>query len=195
MSFEEIIVVSGLPRSGTSMMMQILANSGMQLLVDDHRPSDIDNPHGYFELDKVKKLAQDNTWMGLARGKAIKVVSPLLRYLPVQWNYKIIFMDRSLDEVIDSQRLMLQHRQSNFDSSSDIDNLVLKDKFGAHLAKVKQHIQCQQNCEVLYVDYSAFVCCPIDQVQAIQVFLNWPLNLDTVTDIVSPALYRNRSRP
>lgn len=194
MIFEEIIVVSGLPRSGTSMMMQILANAGVQLLVDDQRPSDIDNPQGYYEYEKVKRLAQDNTWMGLAQGKAIKVVSPLLQYLPAQWRYKIIFMNRDLDEVIASQNAMLKRRQPLGGSGSgDIDAVVLKEKFGAHLAKVNLRLQGQQNCAVMYVDYSAVVAQPREQVQAIQVFLNLPLQLDAVANSVSPALYRNKS--
>src|SRR6266567_4048665 len=79
-----IVVVSGLPRSGTSLMMQMLRAGGMPLLTDDLRPADVDNPNGYWEYEPVKRLQQDNSWISKAEGKAVKVVSALLQYLHQQ---------------------------------------------------------------------------------------------------------------
>src|SRR5919205_1058382 len=103
-----IVIVSGLPRSGTSLMMQMLHVGGMPLLVDHQRPADADNPNGYWEYEPVKRLQQDNTWMSQAEGKAVKVVSALLQYLPPQHTYKIIFMQRPMPEVLTSQSVMLE---------------------------------------------------------------------------------------
>src|SRR5262245_34520180 len=105
-----IVVVSGLPRSGTSLMMQMLQAGGMPLLTDDLRPADTNNPKGYWEYEPVKRLQQDNTWMHKAEGKAVKVISVLLQYLPPQHTYKIIFMQRPMQEVLASQTVMLERR-------------------------------------------------------------------------------------
>ncbi len=105
-----IVIVSGLPRSGTSLMMQMLQAGGMPLLIDDHRPADADNPNGYWEYEPVKRLQQDNSWVHQAEGKAVKVVSALLQYLPPPYTYKIIFMQRPMPEVLASQAVMLERR-------------------------------------------------------------------------------------
>src|ERR671934_2987374 len=105
-----IVIVSGLPRSGTSLMMQMLHAGGMPLLIDEQRPPDTDNPNGYWEYEPVKRLQQDNSWMHKAEGKAVKVVSALLQYLPPQHIYKIIFMQRPMQEVLASQAVMLERR-------------------------------------------------------------------------------------
>src|SRR6188768_2448535 len=98
-----IVIVSGLPRSGTWLMMQMLKAGGMPLLVDELRPAYADNPNGYWEYEPVKRLQQDNTWMYKAEGKAVKVISALLQYLPSPHTYKIIFMQRPMQEVLASQ--------------------------------------------------------------------------------------------
>src|SRR2546428_1036536 len=105
-----IVSVSGLPRSGASVMMQMLQAGGMPLLTDDLRPPDADNPNGYWEYEPVKRLQQDDSWIPKAEGKAVKVVSALLQYLPPQYTYKIIFMQRPMQEVLASQTVMLERR-------------------------------------------------------------------------------------
>src|SRR5262249_61604387 len=105
-----IVIVSGLPRSGTSLMMQMLQAGGMPLLTDALRPADADNPNGYWEYEPVKRLQQDNSWIPKAEGRAVKVVSALLPYLPPQHTYKIIFMQRPMQEVLASQTAMLERR-------------------------------------------------------------------------------------
>src|SRR5436309_11235660 len=106
-----IIVVSGLPRSGTSLMMKMLAAAEIELLCDDHRRADHDNPGGYFEFERVKKLLEgDVEWLGEAAGKAVKVVSPLLDFLPPTFEYRVVFMERRIREILASQRRMLANR-------------------------------------------------------------------------------------
>ena len=92
-----LTIVSGLPRSGTSMMMSALVAGGLQALTDNIRTADEDNPKGYFELEKVKELDRDNSWLEDAGGKVVKIISALLKRLPDQYHYKIIFMRRNMD--------------------------------------------------------------------------------------------------
>ena len=106
-----IVVVSGLPRSGTSLMMQMLEAGGLPILMDDRRPADADNPRGYYEFQPVKTLDKDNSWMAQAEGKAVKVVSLLLYHLPPGHDYKVLFMERTIAEVLASQTAMLKRLQ------------------------------------------------------------------------------------
>ncbi len=106
----EIVVVSGLPRSGTSLMMQMLAAGGMEVVSDHQRRPDVDNPRGYWELEQVKRIQRDTSWIPQTRGKAFKMISQLLYQLPSTESYRIIFMQRDLDEVLASQEKMLARR-------------------------------------------------------------------------------------
>src|SRR4029450_2106899 len=125
-----IVVVSGLPRSGTSLMMQMLQAGGMPLLTDDLRPPDADNPNGYWEYEPVKRLHQDNSWIRKAEGKALKAVSGSLHYLPPQPTYKILFMQRPMQEVLASQTVMLERRGQQ---SGKADDTTLGTVFAQHL--------------------------------------------------------------
>src|SRR3954453_3930250 len=104
----EIVIVAGLPRSGTSLMCQMLDNGGVEVVTDRLRTPDTDNPRGYYELEKVKKIKEDASWLPEARGKAFKMVSQLLYDLPATERYRVIFMQRDLDEVLVSQEKMLE---------------------------------------------------------------------------------------
>ena len=108
-----VTVVSGLPRSGTSMMMKMLDQAGLELVTDRLRQADEDNPKGYFEYEPVKQLARsaDRTWLDDARGKGVKIISTLLRELPAHYNYKVVFMRRDLSEILASQAKMLARRE------------------------------------------------------------------------------------
>jgi len=129
-----VVVVSGLPRSGTSMAMKMLEAGGMELVVDNIRTADEDNPKGYYEDERVKELAEmeDTSWLRGARGRVIKVVSSLLNYLPATNAYKVVFMRRNLHEVLASQTKMLVRR--NEESHSDDEDLLKM--YEAHLEKV-----------------------------------------------------------
>ncbi|MGO9614163.1 MAG: sulfotransferase domain-containing protein [Dissulfurispiraceae bacterium] len=185
-----ITIVSGLPRSGTSLMMRILEAGGMSVIVDNIREADEDNPGGYYEYEKVKELEQDNSWMGAARGKAIKIVSPLLYYVPQNegYNYKIVFMRRDLDEIVASQRKMaerLQQQNSFLDSE-------LKATYIEHLRALEKWL-CQKDClETLHVDYTEVVFNTRATVSHIKNFLKQDLNIARMAETVDDSLYRQQ---
>jgi hypothetical protein len=171
---EIITVVSGLPRSGTSMMMSMLAAGGMPVLTDSLRAADEDNPNGYFELERVKQLAKDSSWLAEARGKVVKIVSPLLKHLPAEYPYKIIFMHRKMEEILASQRQMLIRRGEPTDTVSD---QKMAEMFRKHLLDVEAWLGKQPNMSVCCVDYSQALQDPGRQVEIINEFLGGKLNV------------------
>ena len=157
----EIIIVSGLPRSGTSLMMQMLASGGILTVTDNVRTADTDNPRGYYELEKVKKIKEDASWLPETRGKAFKMVSQLLFDLPPNEHYRIIFMERDLDEMLVSQEAMLQRRARAAAPREEI-----KRAFEKHLERLRDWLAEQPNMEVFYVKYSDLIKAPEEQAGA-----------------------------
>jgi len=189
MTSESIIVVSGLPRSGTSLMMQMLAAGGIEVVTDGQRKSDDDNPRGYYEDERVKSMGRDNRWLGQARGKAIKVISALLFHLPCRWSYKTILMERDLDEIIRSQDKMLSRRDAH---TPDSDAAVMADKFSTHLDQVRAWLAQQPNLDVVFVPYRAVIEAPETQAHRVQELVRRPLDIDNMVQVVDPTLYRSR---
>ena len=187
-----VIIVSGLPRSGTSMLMGMLSAGGVALMVDGVRTADEDNPKGYHELEQVKALDKpgDKTWLAAAQGKALKIISFLLQHLPETYDYKIIFMRRSLPEVLASQQKMLERRG---EASGDAGDDELARMFAAHLTKVEGLLSSRDNCDVLYVDHRDAVGDPSAVAEAINQFLGGHLDAGAMTAVVDPDLYRNRA--
>ena len=181
-----VTIVSGLPRSGTSLLMQMLAAGGMPLLIDDARAPDDDNPGGYFELERVKRLATDAAWVDLARGKAIKVISALLRQLPSHLDYRIIFMERPLTEVLASQSVMLRRRGIPADQD-------LMPSFQRHLHDLKLWIGTQPNLQVLYFAYHDVLHDPPVASRRLHHFIDRPLDAAAMAAVVEPRLYRQRA--
>ncbi|MBN1216588.1 MAG: hypothetical protein JXA99_14260, partial [Candidatus Lokiarchaeota archaeon] len=107
---DKLVVVSGIPRSGTSLIMQILQAGGLDILSDHKREADKNNPKGYLELESVKNLSNDNSCLINQTGKAVKVISHLLKFLPKNQKYKIIFINRDVNEIIKSQQKMLKDK-------------------------------------------------------------------------------------
>ena len=184
-----ITVVSGLPRSGTSLMMHMLKAGGLQPLVDDIRQADEDNPNGYFEFEKVKKLVEDNSWLDAASGKCVKIISALLQTLPPQYHYKIIFMDRNLQEVLASQRQMLIHRGA---SNEHVADDILASLFTRHLQEINAWLPAQAHIEVLHVDYGCLVHTPMAVIPGINAFLGGKLDQNRMAGVVDPNLHRQR---
>jgi hypothetical protein len=185
-----IIVVSGLPRSGTSMMMKILAEGGLPIVTDELRRADDDNPNGYFELESVKQMSAGNVeWLAHAGGKVVKVISALLEYLPSQYSYKVIFMEREIKEILASQRKMLARRNE----TSTIDDSEIEAQFRKHLAIVKPWLIRQPNMDVLYVSYNALMSDPEPLCRRVVEFTGAPLNLDRMLGVPNAQLYRNRA--
>jgi predicted AlkP superfamily phosphohydrolase/phosphomutase/tetratricopeptide (TPR) repeat protein len=187
---KEIIVVSGLPRSGTSMMMRMLDFAGINALTDNKRDRDTNNPHGYYEYEGVKNLANDATWVPAAEGKAIKIIAQLLPFLPAKHRYKIIFMEREISEVLVSQQLMLGKSREEA-----IKNYPFKlaQTFYNQLERVNEWIDQQPYIDVLYVNYQDCHSNPKEVSDRISVFLNRNLPTDAMAKAVDKSLYRNRN--
>jgi hypothetical protein len=185
-----IIIVSGLPRSGTSLMMQMLHSGGVEVVSDNLRAADTDNPRGYLEYEKVKRLKQDASWLPLARGKAIKMVSQLLYDLPASETYRILFMERDLDEVLRSQEKMLE-RLGRPAAPRD----QIKASFTLHLERLHDWLRQQPHLAVLRVSYPGLVAEPRPEAERVRHFLGAPLDLEGMVRAVEPALYRNRKGP
>ena len=190
-SVSDIVVVSGLPRSGTSLMMQMLGAAGLPLLIDQVRRADPDNPEGYYEHEGVKELPTgSHAWLDRAGGKAVKVISALLEYLPSEYNYRVIFMQRSLPEILASQKKMLVRRDEPPDTISDEKLTFL---YQRHLAQVERWLATQSNMQVLMVDYNRLVQDPEPATMELSRFLGGQLDVDAMVRVVKPALYRNRA--
>lgn len=186
-----IVIVSGLPRSGTSMMMKMLEAGGLPVLIDGLRAADKDNPEGYYELERVKGIDKgDAGWVPDAVGKGVKVISALLEHLPPDYTYRVIFMHRRIEEVLRSQRKMLQHRGEDQDAISDAE---IADLFAKHVAKTLAWANKQPNFHVLEVDYNEMLQDPQPHVRTINQFLGNGLDERAMTDVVNPDLYRNRA--
>ncbi len=186
-----VIVVSGLPRSGTSMMMKMLEAGGLDVYVDDMRSPDDDNPEGYYEFERVKQLDKGDTdWVQDARGQVVKVISALLAYLPPKCEYKVIFMHRNIQEVLASQQKMLDRREEAGGSLSDEEMAELYRK---HLAQVDDWLKQQPNFSVLEVDYNQLLADPAPQTDLVNRFLGGTLNSEGMMAVVNPTLYRNRA--
>lgn len=188
---DDIVVVSGLPRSGTSMMMQILEAGGFPILTDYLRTADTSNPKGYYEYERVKKLkGGDMEWVQEARGKAVKVISDLLEFLPAQYSYKVIFMQRHVEEVLASQRKMLLRRGEDAGKISDEQFAGLYTK---HLAKVQAWLSHQPNMNVFYVSYNEVLENPERPLNNVNLFLGDGLDIPRMCSVVDTILYRNRT--
>lgn len=185
-----IYIVSGLPRSGTSMMMKMLEAGGLNILTDNIRTADDDNLQGYYEFERVKQLKEgDTVWVDEARGNVVKVISALLEHLPAGYQYKIIFMEREMLEILSSQRKMLERRGKPGNPAEDGKFAEL---YGKHLEKVKGWLSQQQNMEVLYVRYNDMLKAPEDYAAKVAAFLNVPLDQKAMSAVPQEQFYRQR---
>ena len=184
-----ITIVSGLPRSGTSLMMQMLHAGGMPVLTDGLRPADENNLRGYFEFEPVKRLRSDRSWLPQARGHAVKIIHLLLRDLLLDGSlqYRIIFMHRPLDEVLESQRAMLQR-----DGKTGADPLLLKPVFESQLAQLDAWLATQASIEVMKVPYHRVISEARAVAGELKDFLGLDLDTTAMEGAVDPALYRQR---
>jgi hypothetical protein len=185
-----IIIVSGLPRSGTSLMMQMLDNGCVPVVTDHIRTADQDNPRGYYEFERVKRIKEDVSWLPEARGKAFKMVSQLLYELPSNERYRIIFMERDLDEMLLSQEKMLARL-----NKPSAPRAAIERAFREHLRKVRIWLAGQGNIEVLSVSYNDLVERPEEQAARVSAFLGGKADAGDMAKTVDPSLYRNRKTP
>jgi predicted AlkP superfamily phosphohydrolase/phosphomutase/predicted Zn-dependent protease len=182
---ETVTIVSGLPRSGTSLMMQMLQAGGLPSLTDGTRAADENNPRGYFEFEKAKQLPTDNSWLPSGKGRAVKIVAQLLRALPVtqEFRYRVIFMQRDLDEVIASQKKMLGQTETPAN---------LARAFAAQLRQI-QRVLAVRSIPALYIEYRQIIANPAAAAARVNAFLGGTLDERAMAAVVDPELYRNRS--
>jgi hypothetical protein len=184
-----IHIISGLPRSGTSMVMRMLQNGGMPLVVDGVRQADSDNPRGYFEYEPVKHLQKDRAWLGQCRGKALKVVSNLLPYLPGEYDYKVIFMLRPISQVLASQKKMLLGQGLAYDRGQEP---RLAAKFKDHLYDIRLWLAKTANFNTLFLKYPQVVANPSGHAALIRDFLGLELDISAMSAAVEPSLHHNQ---
>lgn len=203
MSDQSIIVVSGLPRSGTSLMMNMLQAGGIEVMHDGKRRPDAGNPTGYFEHEKVKELARGNVaWLAESTGKAIKIVSPLLAYLPDHFEYKVVFLRRSVKEIVASQEALLEHmhgagsdpalefgHESGLGRSSSRDLRALMSK---HLRAVQQWRRSKRNVEVQEVRFEDIFEAPHGVLREVEQLISRGIDLERAIAVINPALARHR---
>lgn len=187
---EPIIIVSGLPRSGTSMLMRMLEFGGVPLVVDHARAADSDNPLGYYEDQRVKDLRSNNQWLGQVSGKAVKIISLLLYQLPLLSRCKVIFIQRRMAEILVSQKKMLAAKGQKVDG---IDDRTMAKKLNRHLQEVKGWLADQKNTDTLYLEYHEVVADPLTHAAKIGDFLDMDLNTYAMAKAVDGSLYRNRA--
>lgn len=186
-----IVVVSGLPRSGTSMLMKMLEAGGLPILTDGLRTADEDNPKGYFEVERVKSLAQetDKGWLTEARGKGIKVISYLLKSLPPDFNYRVVFIRRDLEEVLASQRKMLARRGETESTPPERMRALFEDD----LWRAGYQLKRRPEFESLELQYTDVLARPLEEARRLAAFLGGSLDVEAMAAAVDPNLYRNRA--
>ena len=188
MSFtSEIIIVSGLPRSGTSLMMQMLQQGGIPAVTDEIRAADTDNPRGYYEFERVKKTKEDPSWLPEARGKVVKMVSSLLYDLPATETYRVVFMRRDIDEMLESQEKMLA-RLSRTAAPRD----QMKTSFSVHLDRLFHWFPTQPHIKLMEVSYNDLLHTPESEICRVARFLDHVPSASQMLAAIDLSLHRNR---
>ena len=186
---EAITIVSGLPRSGSSMMMKMLEAGGLPPLTDNIRQADEDNPNGYYEFERVKSLRDGDTqWLSLSCGKAVKIITPHLKYLPGRYSYRVIIMTRDMGEILASQRKMLVRRDKNPDKLSDEEMAA---HFEVNIQYVEDWVSRQDNIKAMHVNYNELIEDPEPIIQAINVLLGGSLRTTKMAMVIDKNLYRH----
>ncbi len=172
------------------MMMKMLEAAGLEILTDNLRTADESNPKGYYEFERVKQLKTgEYDWLSLAQGKVVKVISALLEYLPNQYQYKIIFMRRNMDEILSSQRQMLLRDGKQADPAGDG---KLAELYEDHLKKIEAWLEQQPNMSTLYINYNETLQDPEPNITRINQFMGGNLDIKSMLKVVDQNLYRER---
>ena len=189
---EFITIVSGLPRSGTSLMMSALKAGGMELIVDGIREADANNPQGYFEYERAKKLVEGDTrWLNTAQGKAVKIISALLEYLPRDFQFRVIFMERDMDEILASQQRMLERLGLGDDAAVPDDEI--RRSFQEHLDEIRSWLPDQDWIHVLFISYNDVLRKPEAIFHQVADFLDHHVDSDPMSSVVDLSLYREKN--
>ncbi|NUM51414.1 MAG: alkaline phosphatase family protein [Flavobacteriales bacterium] len=186
----EIIIVSGLPRSGTSMLMQMLQQTELEIFTDNERQADENNPKGYLEHEAVKRLARDKAWLPLANGKVVKIISHLLVHLPSRFKYKIIFIHRNLNEILSSQHKMLV-REGKIKEGEFRAGLQMAYK--ENLKRIAMWESSNSNVEMLHLKYAEIIENTEVEALKIKTFLKIKTDTKKMAEVVEKKLYRNKN--
>jgi hypothetical protein len=186
-----ITIVSGLPRSGTSLMMQMLVAGGMTALSDGERVADADNPRGYLEWERIKTLPKDPACIAEAESKVVKVISRLLLSLPATHDYRVIFMQRPMPEVLASQDQMMRRRGTYKEGAN---SAIMAAAFEKHLREVYAWLDSTSRVKHLRISYHDVLSQPQEISQRITQFLETPLNIEAMREQIDSTLYRNREK-
>nr|MCS5704104.1 hypothetical protein [Acidobacteriota bacterium] len=189
---DDVIVVSGLPRSGTSMMMKMLDAAALSIMTDNERAADEDNPKGYFEYARVKDLKDevDKSWVREARGQVLKVISHLLETLPNENFYRVILVRRDFDEIIASQNKMLERRGEE----NQVADSTVKEAYIRHLVDIRYMVRRRPNFEMIEVQFMQAMEAPRIFATDVNKFLGGNLDVESMMAVVDLELYRNRKR-
>lgn len=190
MTRDFVTIVSGLPRSGTSMLMRMVEAGGIPAVTDGLRGADDDNPRGYWELEDVKRLPEEAAWIADANGRAVKVVSALLERLPGGPRYRVLFVERDLREVLASQKRMLQRRGEPTDRVPDEQMAAL---FRKHLTGVLAKAGAREGMELLVLAHATVLKAPAEAAARIDEFLGRGLDCDAMAAAVDSSLWRQRA--
>ncbi|MBZ5506092.1 MAG: sulfotransferase [Acidobacteriia bacterium] len=186
----EIIIVTGLPRSGTSLVMQMLVAGGVPVMADGLRKPDTDNPNGYFELQAVKEIRRSSLWLDEATGKAIKIIYRLTYYLPPRYRYRVLLVQRNLAEVVASQSAMLRRNRA---AASDIPNARLIELFQDELSRFQTWLQQQKNISTLHLWHDRLLSEPLKEAMRMREFIGRG-DVKSMASIIDGTLYRQRYR-
>ena len=182
---DQIVIVSGLPRSGTSLMMQMLNKGGVEVLIDNNREEDISNPKGYFEYNPVMSIHNDNSWLESAKNKSVKIVAPLLKFINPKYRYKVIFMNRDLNEIVKSQQKMIG-------KNPDILPIKLLEAYKKQLKQVEVWKDKEPSVELIYVDYKDALNNTKQVIDKVNSFIDVSMDTKLMATCVDKSLYRNK---
>ena len=190
---KSIVVVSGLPRSGTSMLMKMLESGGMEILTDSERAADIDNPKGYFEYERIKDLEKetDKSYVREGRGKVLKVICFLIKDLPDDNDYRVIFMRRDLEEVLASQNKMI-HRLGTTDTTAT--EAAMKEAYRNDIVRTRLLCKNRPNFELIEIGYKPTIEDPAATARSVNAFVGGHLDEAAMREAVDGSLYRNRGK-
>jgi hypothetical protein len=185
-----ITVVSGLPRSGTSLMMQMLEKGGMEILTDHVRKADVNNEKGYYEYERVKSIRKDNSWMKEADGKAVKIITQLLPYISPDYEYAVLYMVRPMEEILRSQKRMREHLPG---AGKGVDREVLEQSYARQVQRVQHWMENHPKMRTLYVYCPEVLSHPLEKAKEIRSFLGISLNAEAMTSVVDVTLWHQKS--
>jgi len=186
-----VTVVSGVPRSGTSLVMQMLAAGGVPVFSDGVRQADDDNPRGYFEHEAVKASARDASWLAAASGRAVKVIHALIPHLPDGPELRVLFVEREMSELLQSQARMIER----MGGSSRVDDEATARAFAAQVEAALAQLAARPRTAVLRLEHRELLAAPLRQAERMDVFLGEGLDREAMAACVDPALHRQRGDP